>query len=310
MSTPAPVLLVIPEPRDPLWVLAQSSTVTLSGVVSGDSAVWRQADAGAPQVLVTDLGVTRGDGIFETISVCDGYAQALDGHLARLARSAAILDLPPLNLAAFRVTVLAAIAAHERVPEMFVKVVVTRGIEGVEHPSAWVYGATSADFSAERVAGIRVVTLDRGYRHDVAQTSPWLLQGAKTLSYAVNRAVLREAARRDAQDVIFVSSDGYVLEGPTSSVVLKFGQTLVTPKTDQGILAGTTQASVFDFAEQAGLFTQYRLVRPEELLAADGVWLVSSVRQSVPVNTVNGTAVAVDGQLTADISDFLLSRRV
>ncbi len=53
--------------------------------------------------------------------------------------------------------------------------------------------------------------LDRGYRHDAERTSPWLLAGAKTLSYAVNRAMLREAARRGADDAIFVSSDGYVL---------------------------------------------------------------------------------------------------
>ena len=37
-----------------------------------------RADPDAPHVSVTDLGVTRGDGIFETISVCDGRAQALE----------------------------------------------------------------------------------------------------------------------------------------------------------------------------------------------------------------------------------------
>ena len=52
------------------------------------------ADFGAPQVRITDLAVTRGDGVFETIAVIDGHPQALEPHLARLAHSAALLDLP------------------------------------------------------------------------------------------------------------------------------------------------------------------------------------------------------------------------
>ena len=91
-------------------------------------------------------------------------------------------------------------------------------------------------------------------RHDVAETSPWLLAGAKSLSYAVNRAAQREAARRGAHDVIFVSSDGYALEGPTSNVILLADGVVRTPQTDQGILAGTTQAAVFAY--------EARLVKP------------------------------------------------
>ena len=128
----------------------------------------------------------------------------------------------------------------------------TRGVEGTGTPTGWVYVDTGEDFTAAR-QGIRVVSLDRGYRHDVAETSPWLLQGAKTLSYATNRAALREAARRGADDVIFVSSDGYALEGPTSNVIVRNGDRVRTPQTDQGILAGTTQASVFEFFEARGI---------------------------------------------------------
>ena len=112
------------------------------------------------------------------------------------------------------------------------------------------------DFSQARL-GIRVVTLDRGLRHDVAETSPWLLAGAKTLSYAINRAAQREAVRRGADDVLFVSSDGFALEGPTSNVVTLTDGVVRTPNTDQGILAGTTQAAVFDFFQSRGLRTEF-----------------------------------------------------
>jgi 4-amino-4-deoxychorismate lyase len=184
--------------------------------------------------------------------------------------------------------------------------VLTRGIEGTEVPTAWVYAETAPDYRAVRVDGIRVVTLDRGYRHDVAATSPWLLQGAKTLSYAVNRAALREAARRGADDVVFVSSDGYLLEGPTSTLLLQNGNRVSTPRTDQGILAGTTQASAFEFFERAGLETAYDLLPVEELARADAAWLVSSVRQAAPVRAVDGAPLAVDDALTARLNEFLL----
>jgi 4-amino-4-deoxychorismate lyase len=286
MSSPRPVLFLVP---------AASPVV--------------QVDPDAPHVSVMDLGVTRGDGIFETISVCGGRAQALEAHLDRFARSASILDLPEPDLGAYRLAILAAIDAHDDADELYAKTVMTRGVEGTGVPTGWVYVAEAADFTSARTEGIRVVTLDRGLRHDVAQTSPWLLQGAKTLSYAVNRAALREAGRRDADDVIFTSSDGYVLEGPTANVIMRRGDTLITPRTDQGILPGTTQASIFEFAASIGLRTEYAVIPVAELASADALWLVSSVRQAAPINRLDGVERAVDAELTARITAHLLGRR-
>ncbi|WP_210480680.1 aminotransferase class IV [Naasia sp. SYSU D00948] len=265
-------------------------------------------DSGQPHVRVLDLGVTRGDGVFETISIGAGRPQALRAHLVRFARSAAALELSEPDLDAWEAAVRAAAAAIDPVPEAFVKTILTRGVEGEGRPTGWAYAAPADDFTAARRDGIRVVLLDRGYRHDVAQTSPWLLQGAKTLSYAVNRAVLREARRRDADDVVFVSSDGYLLEGSTSSLLLRVGDRLVTPGVDLGILAGTTQGDIFAFAAQRGLATEYALLRPEDLQAADGAWLVSSVRHAAPIRRVDGVDRPVDSEFTSALNSYLVSR--
>ncbi|WFR68556.1 aminotransferase class IV [Curtobacterium flaccumfaciens] len=136
------------------------------------------------------------------------------------------------------------------------------------------------------------------------------MQGAKTLSYAVNMAALREAARRGADDAVFVSTDGYVLEGTRANLILSVGGRLVTPRTDIGILAGTTQADVFRFAEQEGIETAYELVTLDDFHAADAAWLVSSVRQAAPIRAVNGNARQIDADLTARINEFLLAREV
>ena len=266
------------------------------------------ADIAEPQVSVLDLGVTRGDGIFETLDAVDGYAQALEPHLARLINSANLLDLPHPDLDLYREAIRQAIELSSE-PRISVKLVLTRGIEGGTVSTGWVFAEPVPNFDDARRDGISVVILDRGYRHDAPQTSPWLLQGAKTLSYAVNKSVYREAARRGADDVIFVSSDGFVLEGPTSNVVLQFGTHLVTPSTDQGILRGTAQGAFFEYAEANGLTTEYRTVTPDELEKADSVWLSSSVRQIVPVREIDGVARTFDAELNAAALDYMLARR-
>lgn len=263
----------------------------------------------APIVEAMDFGVTRGDGVFETISVGAGRAQAFEPHLARLQRSAAMLELPTPDLAAWREAVIAVIQRLDPAPEAFVKLVLTRGVEGAGPiPTGWVYAEHSPDFAVARRDGIRIVTLDRGYPHDVATTAPWLLQGAKTLSYAVNRAAVREAHRRGADDVVFISSDGYLLEGTTANVLLRTGDRLMTPSTSLGILAGTTQADAFRFGRSRGLTTTYGMLTRDALDVADAVWLVSSVRHAAPVRAVDGVERPVDRDFTEALNDFLVSR--
>jgi 4-amino-4-deoxychorismate lyase len=293
----------------PIEVLAFLNAPTAAPPHVVGAPAWSMVDVREPQLSALDLAATRGDGIFESISVGDGHPQALEPHLARFARSAAALDLPTPDLQAWRGAITAVIAALDPAAECWVKTVLTRGVEGDGRPTGWVYGSHSPDFSSARTDGVRVVFLDRGYRHDVAKTSPWLLQGAKTLSYAVNRSVLREAARRDADDVIFVSSDGFVLEGPTSTVLLRDGNTLLTPSPELGILEGTTQLSIFEWAAGEGFECRTALFGPGSVREADAAWLVSSVRLVAPVRAIDGTLKKVDAALTSRINTYLHAQR-
>ena len=294
-------------PREILTVLTRPSRE--GAAPHADAPAFRFADPAEPLLNALDLAATRGDGIFETISVAGGSPQALDHHLRRFARSAAMLDLPAPDESAWREAVLATAQALDPVPEAFVKTVLTRGIEGTGIPTGWCYGAPSPDFTRERTLGISVVLLDRGVRHDVERTSPWLLAGAKTLSYAVNRAAVREAVRRGADDVVFVSSDGIVLEGPTSTLIYRRGDALLTPGPGLGILDGTTQASLFRWAVEGGLTTGFELTTPEILRAADAAWLVSSVRYAAPIRAIDGVPLAVDAPVTTAANEWLLALR-
>jgi 4-amino-4-deoxychorismate lyase len=265
-------------------------------------------DAAAPALSVGELSTQRGDGVFESIGVVDSHAQEVVPHLERLANSARICDLPLPNLQQWRQAVVVA-AAQCPPGESVIKLILSRGVEHGPTPTAWVTAAPASDFSAVRQHGVRVVTLDRGYSLDVAERAPWLLLGAKTLSYAVNMAALREAHRRGADDAVFLSSDGYVLEAPTASLILRFGDRFVTPAPTGGILHGTTQLSVYEFLERRGLPTGYERVPASDLTRADAAWLVSSVRLAVPVTAVDGQSLPVDRALTTQLNEYLLSPR-
>ena len=111
--------------------------------------------------------------------------------------------------------------------------------------------------------------------------------GAKTLSYATNMAALRHAAAQGFDDVIYLSSEGSVLEGPRSTVITVTGRTLVTPPAEFGILPGTTQRAVFETAAQEGWTTRTEPLRRADLIAAESVWLVSSVALAARVTSLN-----------------------
>ena len=274
-----------------------------------DAPAFTLCDANSPVLSALDLSATRGDGIFETVGVGRGAPQALEHHLRRFTESARLLDLPAPDIGVWREAIAASISAIDPVAEASVKIVLSRGVEGDDRPTGWAHASESPDHTAVRVNGIAVITLDRGYRHDVELTSPWLLAGAKTLSYAVNRSAMREAARRGADDVIFVSSDGFVLEGPSSTVVYLVGDRILTPGPRLGILDGTTQANIFRCAESLGRGTGLAQPSPPDLAAADAVWLVSSVRLAAPVYRLDGMEMPVDRELTEQMNAFLLALR-
>lgn len=293
----------------PIVFLLDVAPADAAEPAAGWSSTVHRVEPGTPIIDGTDLAATRGDGVFETLGVIDGHPQAIGAHFWRLARSAEILELPAPNLEQWLVAMRAAAAALPADRQGGVKLALSRGVEGSGQPTGWLVATVAEGDFQERTSGIRVATLDRGYSHDLSERAPWLLPGAKTLSYAVNMAALREARRRGAQNAIFVSSDGYVMEAPQSTVLLRRGNTLITPKIDIGILPGTTQMSAFAVAEEWGFETLDRLVPTSELHDSDGVWILSSVALATPVTAVDELPIAVDRDFSARLNAALLARR-
>lgn len=263
--------------------------------------------ADTPFVRGDDLGIVRGDGIFETMHVRNGRPWLLEEHLNRLAGSAARLELAVPPRAALVELVEQAVAAWPAHVEGALRLVCTRGPETGGDPTVYVSVFPIAPESVRaRRDGLRVLTATLGVPARLRPDTPWLLGGAKTLSYATNMASLRWAKARGADDVLWVSSDGYALEAPISSLVWHQGSTLYTvPAKETGILPGTTAAYLLAHAGEIGLAAAEALVTPAELLAADGAWLTSSVRGAVPIRTLDGTPLPYDPDVATRVSTLL-----
>ena len=280
--------------------------VTLDGVVH---------DPDAPLLHADDLAAVRGDGIFETLLVRDGRACLVESHLRRLAASAKSLQLPEPEVDSWRSAIDLATQqwTAQEDSEAALRLVYSRGRETGSPPTAYVsVSPLPGRITTVRRDGVSVLTLDRGLPASAADTMPWLLAGAKTLSYAMNMAALRHAADQGADDVVFVSTDGFILEGPRSTVVIATDSVdgaegrmcLLTPPPWYPILRGTTQQALFEVARAKGYDCDYRALRPADLAAAQGVWLISAITLAARVHTLVGEPLP-QPELAADVAELV-----
>jgi 4-amino-4-deoxychorismate lyase len=268
-------------------------------------------DPRTPLLHADDLAAVRGDGIFESLLVRDGRPCLLESHLGRLAQSARMMDLPEPDLSRWRTAIAAATAAwtERGGGEGVLRLIYSRGRESGSDPTAFaMIGAVAGRVAEARAHGVAAVTLARSLPAEAASDMPWLLAGAKTLSYAVNMAALRHAERQGAGDVIFISSEGNVLEGPRSTVVIATeidGRlALLTPPPWYPILRGTTQQALFEVARNKGYDCDYKALRSADLHAAQGVWLVSSITLAARVHTLDGKPLR-HSPIAAEISELV-----
>ena len=267
---------------------------------------------GTPLLFADDLAAVRGDGVFETLLVRDGRACLIDAHLGRLSHSAKLIELPEPDLSAWRHAIDLATRqwVNDTGDEAMMRLVYSRGRERGSAPTAYVMVNPVTDrITMVRNDGLAAITLPRELPSAGVENMPWLLAGAKTLSYAINMAALRHADRHGAGDVIFVSSDGYILEGPRSTVVIATAGDdgnicLLTPPPWYPILRGTTQQALFAVARAKGYDCDYRALRVADLLAAQGIWLVSSMTLAARVHTLDGQALP-RASLTAEFAELV-----
>ncbi len=292
-------------------------------LVNLDGTLVAPADA---RVSVFDRGFLYGDSVYEVIRTYGGRPFELDAHLARLRHSAARIGLAPKwdgeRTAAEIGRTLAASrggdapdpeAAPWNVGERYVRVVMTRGageigldpalavdpvalviVQPLHGPPARAY----AEGIAAAFAGVR--------RASPAAIDPT----AKTGAHLPNVLALRDAREKGAQEAILLDERGGVTEGSSSNVFAVRGGRVTTPPLGAGILEGVTRGVVLGLAREAGVPAEEVPLRPEDLEGADEAFITSTVREIVPVTTIEGRTVGAGhpGPVTRRLHDAFRRR--
>jgi branched-chain amino acid aminotransferase len=255
-------------------------------------------DPQSPAIVVTDHGLTVGDGVFEAIKVVDGRPFALTRHLERLGRSAAALGLPVPDTDRLRGAV-SDVLAREPLPLGRVRITYTGGPAPL--------GSGRGDAGATTV--VVAAPLEPATSTTAVVTVPWprnergALAGVKSTSYAENVVALAEAARQGATEAVFANLAGHLCEGTGSNVGYVVGGEVRTPTLEVGCLAGVTRALLLEW------YDVRQVDEPIEVLdSAEEIFLLSTTRDVQAVHRWNDRDLEAPGPITRELMELWVSR--
>lgn len=258
-----------------------------------ETVVWcdgRLVPARTPVVRATDLGLTSGLGVYESLAVLDGQAFALTRHLERLADSAEAVGV-----------------------ELAGDAVLRDAVEEVAQAGGWSYGRLriTATAGTEDAPGVLVVVGSpaRAVERVRVVRVPWVrnersaVVGAKVTSTADNQMAARAAHRAGADEAVLANGRDELCECTTSNVLLETDDALLTPPLTAGCLGGVTRALLLEWSTGWGVpvreQTMPYAVLDDVAAGRAGLAVSSTLRTVVPV-------VGLDGQPTRDA---VLARR-
>ncbi|MBO0782486.1 MAG: aminotransferase class IV family protein [Ktedonobacteraceae bacterium] len=243
-------------------------------------ALWyingRWVHPNAATIPITDVAVLRGYSLFESLRTYNRHPFHLREHLERLYRSAEHIELV-LPFSRDEITdIVQQVIERNTYQHASLRILITGGqsTDGIIPdglPTLSVLITPLGERDMERFArGVHLITT---HLHRE-------MPEAKTTSYISAIRALKEAARHDATDALFVNEHGHVLEGTRSNFFIFLDDLLITPRT--GILLGVTRQVVLELA-RSHFKVEERPILLEELSEADEAFITGSSREITPV---------------------------
>jgi aminodeoxychorismate lyase len=244
-------------------------------------------------VPVTDRSFLYGDGVFETIPVYNGKPFRWAQHLERLTRGADVLKIR-LAFAPKELRVFAGeLIERNGMPDAVLRLTLSRG------PGERGYSPQGAD------SPLVVMTLHPRPPLDPKNPPLWRLKTSSyrlpasdpLSSFKTNNKLLQvlaraEAEAADADEALMLNTNGEVAECSGANLFWIYRDTVYTTPTGRGALPGITRAVVLELCQALNLPTNKRVIKPESLRNAEGIFLSLASFGIVPVGTLDDEPMA------------------
>jgi D-alanine transaminase len=242
------------------------------------------------KISVFDRGFLFADGVYEVTSVLEGKLIDFPGHLARLRRSLAELEIPSPATDAEIEAMHRELMARNGLAQGMIYMQVTRGAaerdfayppEPVPSLVAFTQEKDIVGSPAART-GLRVITVP-----DIR----WARRDIKTVQLLAP-SMCKMMAKAAGADDAWMVEDGFVTEGTSNNAyIVRRDGTIVTRDLSQAILHGITRAAVLAFAREAQMRVEERPFTVEEARDAAEAFVTSASSFVTPVVEIDGRPV-------------------
>ena len=246
------------------------------------------------RVSVLDNGFTFGDAVYETLRTYGGRPFHLGRHLQRLRRSARRLAIALPATDEALTGDLDALLRQAANPESYIRIIVTRGVGDISYHFDRVHGPTVV-MAVKPLPPVPEACFTDGIAvilSSVRRNPPSALDPSiKSCNLINNILAVQEAQAKGAFEPILLNETGEVAETASANVFLVRDGVLITPPLEAGILNGVTRQVVLELAGHAKIPVREEPVSVQDLLAADEAFITSTLKEVMPVATVDGGRV-------------------